>query len=542
MADPAVVLDLSGLQSRHQPERGIPRTIVETTRALLRAGYPVARLALSPLRPPPPHLPADLRATGLVGWHDQPSFEVLRRQGPVVLHLFSPFDLDPPLDATLVPSVAAPGARLTAHFHDAIPARAPDVYLDRLLGRVRYESCVRVLRATDLVFAISAHAAAEATAVIGLPPSSVRMVGAGAGGTFTPDPPPDGDVLPDQLPARFVLAVGGGEPRKNLGRLVTAFGGIDDPSLADVALVQVGRVEPEVVEAWRRSLPEDRRHLLVTLGMVDDAVLAALYRAATAFVFPSLDEGFGLPVLEAAASGAVVVTSDRTSVPEILAEPSTTFDPTDIATIRGALVAALTDEDLRATSRAAGVRASHRWTWDATARRMAEGWRSLTFPPPAAVRERIAVVGPSPAATAEGPTARAVSAAVAALGSEGTVSWFPGRVPAEVPAGAERVMPAAALGRVAASTAYDRVVVLFDAPGALPDAVAAGAGPVTVVALTDDVAAAAADAAVGVASELVVPSVAAWADAEDRLRARPIRPSVRVGEPGRATEGSAVRG
>jgi glycosyltransferase involved in cell wall biosynthesis len=137
----------------------------------------------------------------------------------------------------------------------------------------------------------------------------------------------------------FVLAVGTLEPRKNLPRLVDAYARLPESLQAQHPLVVVGAHGWETGETLEalRSLGE--RSLL--LGSVSDAALAELYRRCALFCYPSLGEGFGLPVLEAMASGAAVITSNNSSLPEVGGDAVEYVDPFDVASITATLRALL---------------------------------------------------------------------------------------------------------------------------------------------------------------------------------------------------------
>jgi glycosyltransferase involved in cell wall biosynthesis len=108
------------------------------------------------------------------------------------------------------------------------------------------------------------------------------------------------------------------------------------------------------------------------LGMVDEVDLPALYTGASVFVFPSLLEGFGLPVLEAMACGAPVVCSDTSSLPEVAGDAAVLCDPTDVSALAAAIDRVLADGDLRVTLRQRGLARAAGFTWEETARRFAQ--------------------------------------------------------------------------------------------------------------------------------------------------------------------------
>jgi alpha-1,3-rhamnosyl/mannosyltransferase len=144
----------------------------------------------------------------------------------------------------------------------------------------------------------------------------------------------------------FVLSTGTLEPRKNLPRLIEAFAGLD----TDVELVLAGATGWATDETFAAVRRHER--LVRTLGRVSDEDLRALYRRAAVFAFPSLGEGFGLPVLEAMAAGTPVVASDIPVLREVGGDAVRYADPLDVASLRAALAAVLADPgDLAARGR-----------------------------------------------------------------------------------------------------------------------------------------------------------------------------------------------
>ena len=169
-------------------------------------------------------------------------------------------------------------------------------------------------------------------------------------------------ALPD---AGFVLAVGTLEPRKNLPRLIEAFGRLPPALQAAHPLAVVGArgwKTGETLQALQAL--GDRAHVL---GYVPDAALAELYRRCSVFCYPSLGEGFGLPVLEAMAAGAAVVTSDVSSLPEVGGDAVEYADPLDVDSIAAALRRVLDDDAHREQLRARAVARAGRFSWAAFA-------------------------------------------------------------------------------------------------------------------------------------------------------------------------------
>jgi glycosyltransferase involved in cell wall biosynthesis len=173
------------------------------------------------------------------------------------------------------------------------------------------------------------------------------------------------------LDSEFVLCAGTLEPRKNLLRVLEAHAGLSRP----VQLALVGptgwEFEPILDEAGRR---EGVR----LLGQVSDEDLAALYQACTVFCYPSLYEGFGLPLLEAMSAGAACVTSSVSSLPEVGGDAAVYVDPTNVPQIRAAVERLLASEHDRKTLGHQARERAGRFSWDRTAADTLAALRELT--------------------------------------------------------------------------------------------------------------------------------------------------------------------
>ena len=166
------------------------------------------------------------------------------------------------------------------------------------------------------------------------------------------------------LAGPYVLAVGTLEPRKNLERLVAAWSALGEDARRGNVLALVGP------RGWDDDAILRAAHDAgaVLLGRVSEAELRALYAGCSAFVYPSLYEGFGLPVLEAMAAGAPVVTSSVSSLPEVAGGAALLVDPQDVDAIGGALARVLADDALAAELRRRGLKRARGFSWERTAR------------------------------------------------------------------------------------------------------------------------------------------------------------------------------
>jgi alpha-1,3-rhamnosyl/mannosyltransferase len=269
--------------------------------------------------------------------------------------------------------------------YDLIPLRYPGHSTARARLLIRWMTWL-ALRTARQVIAISNFTRADFIAEFGLPAERIRAIPLAADPIFQPQPAEAVAAVRRKysLPERFVLYVGSNKPHKNLTRLAEAWqvaqSGFPLPAsshpLPAPSLVIAGaQTEP----ASSAQPPAASAQRPTYLGPIPEADLPALYAAAAVFVFPSLYEGFGLPVLEAMACGAPVVCSNTSSLREITSPPiplpaqgegagaALRFDPTDTRALADALVRVLTDPALAEALRGRGLRQAAHFTWEATA-------------------------------------------------------------------------------------------------------------------------------------------------------------------------------
>lgn len=267
---------------------------------------------------------------------------------------------------------------LVAHVHDLTAILSPEHHtrLNRMLHRRRLRW---IGRHAERVVAISESTRSDIARLSSILPERIDVTHL-ARGTDAADCPDAaaaerGRTLESlQLGGRrFVLCVGTLEPRKNHVRLVQAFERLSE-SFADVHLVIAGSEgwgSAGIRQAVRASQASARIHVV---GPVSSNTLDALYRSATVFAYPSLYEGFGLPILEAMAAGAPVLTSTTSSMPEVAGDAAVLVDPRSVTAIRLGLERLLGDAALRDRLSAAGRERESRFTWEKTARRTIESY------------------------------------------------------------------------------------------------------------------------------------------------------------------------
>jgi len=253
--------------------------------------------------------------------------------------------------------------------HDLSFIRCPD--LSRPANRLYRTVLTRLSaqRARRLI-AVSAHAAAESTRLLGVPRERVDVIYHGVDPVFRPLPVDEVAAFRRDrgLPERFVFFVGTLEPRKNLVRLVEAFARIRDGRVRLVLAGGKGWLYDDLF-AKVEALELDEE--VVFPGYVMNDELSLWYNAATVFSYPSVYEGFGLPVLEAQACGTPVLTSNTSSLPEAAGDGALMVDPYDVEELAAGLDRLLTDEPLRHELRERGLAHARQFSWPRTARETA---------------------------------------------------------------------------------------------------------------------------------------------------------------------------
>jgi glycosyltransferase involved in cell wall biosynthesis len=306
-----------------------------------------------------------------------------------VLIFLNPLELTPGYDLPPRPvSASAPGGRtlvLTAVVHDLIPLVFPNDYLKSWPGPTmarRYRWALERLRQYDGLLTNSEATRLDVIDRLNVPPSRVVNIGAGGdnpGGGYTFDRARPDEEAADRtaldalgLSPPFLFAASALDPRKNLSGLLEAYARLP-PALRSTHRLAVaagiGPSDPAAAMVWSQAEVLGIHGALTLTGRVDDRTLRALYRRCAAFVFPSLYEGFGLPILEALRCGAAVVAGDNSSQPEVAGDAALLVNTADPGALAGAIARVLTDPALARTLRARGPDRAVRFTWDAVAAR-----------------------------------------------------------------------------------------------------------------------------------------------------------------------------
>lgn len=293
-----------------------------------------------------------------VALQDQTYFPVLMRRARVdVVHT--------PIFAGMI---AAPKPYVLT-LHDLIPLQTPEA-VSRTAALYWQLVLPRSVARADAIITGSEFTRREILVHFGLPPARVVTIPHGVDPSFAPVE--DAAVLArvrarHRLPARFLLFVGIASPRKNLDRLVRAFGAMTDDERGDTHLLLAGPAgwKNEAFEAALATSPVTGR--IRHLGIVADEDLPALYSLARGVANLSAREGFGLPALEAMACGAPLVCADRTSFPEVVGDAALLGDPDDEPAVARALAALVAGGPEIEARRERGLVRAATFTWERAA-------------------------------------------------------------------------------------------------------------------------------------------------------------------------------
>ena len=297
---------------------------------------------------------------------------VLRRERPDLFH--APHYVLP----------AAIHCHSVVTIHDCIHLMFPQYLPNRMAYAYARAQMWTAAHRSDCILTVSDASKRDILHLFNIPPEKIVVVYNAIDAHFSITPPPDAVARVReryQLDHRFVLYVGNIKPHKNLVRLIEAFNELRTGDLEDVKLLIIGD-ELSKYPNLRRLVHRHQLHQHVRfLGFVPDATLAVLYRLAALFVFPSLYEGFGLPPLEAMASGTPVVTSNVSSLPEVVGDAALLIDPMDASAIADAMARVLNQPGLRAELVQRGFDRVKQFSWERSVARVRQVYAELVRTP-----------------------------------------------------------------------------------------------------------------------------------------------------------------
>ena len=415
----SVWLDARGTQSAAHGERGVARYVAEHSRALLEASPGlVGSIGLDPSVQVPPSM-RPLIGSGVLRWHHR-----LRPDGPPpsIYHVMSPFEFSMEIEDIWPAWARERDCRLVVTLYDLIPLVMRDDYLtEEVWGHMGtvWQARLGLIRSAHQVLTISTRTAEDAVERLGIPEERLTVIDSGVSSHFSSLVGSRAEAehrLAEERPSikpGFLLYVGGDDARKNMEGTIRAYAQLPPELRARHQLVivcRIGLLRRTELRVFGRSLGLRPGELVVT-GFVPDDQLAALYRTCELFIFPSLYEGAGLPILEAMTCGAPVAASNTSSIPELLGDLDGTFDPADPADIAACIQRVLEGPELLESLRRRSQERVALYTWERVAQRTLEGYeRALALPldrprgggRARRGRKRLAVVSPWPPETSPG--------------------------------------------------------------------------------------------------------------------------------------------
>ncbi len=264
--------------------------------------------------------------------------------------------------------------------HDLWLDRHPE-YSPKFFGqRASYYRTKRTAWRARKVITVSQYSAGEIQSLYKLPSERIVVIPNGVSDDF--QPVSNRAALADlhrrlALPTdSFILFVGGANPRKNHGALLRAYASHSD-RLKDHSLVMVGEPVNRFGDMMATTRTLGLEHRVVCTGTLSVTDLRLLYSQAAVFVFPSLYEGFGMPVLEAMACGAPVITSNTTALPEVAGDAAVLVNPEDAEELADAIFRVLEDSVLRARLKERGFERAKQFTWERAAQRTVAVYREI---------------------------------------------------------------------------------------------------------------------------------------------------------------------
>ncbi len=258
--------------------------------------------------------------------------------------------------------------------HDLTPIVFPELFPAGLKGKIKYLIQSKIVKFSDAIITDSESSKKDIQHFLKIPASKIHSIPLAADEIFKrlslSSEEKQNIRKKYRLPERFALYVGDATPNKNLKRLVEA------SISAKVPLVMIGSAlvgkEIDMKNVWNKDLlfvqdAAEKNKNIFLLGFLSSEELVKLYNTATFFVFPSFYEGFGLPLLEAAACGLPVLTSNKSSIPEVIEDAAFYIDPLDVSDIQTGMQELLENTTLRQDLSEKGLLQSKKFSWEKTA-------------------------------------------------------------------------------------------------------------------------------------------------------------------------------
>lgn len=264
--------------------------------------------------------------------------------------------------------------------YDLSVARLPRLFRKVIGPRRDFAKSKRVAQTADRVITISRHSAMDIIDLYEVPQEKIAIIYCGIGDEFFPE---TDQTLIRKIKKQYglenrayILFVGGSDPRKNAVTLLKAYSIISEIH-PQTALVLVGSMKRRSEEIFKIIRDNHLEHHVVMVGDIPQETLRVLYSQAAVFVFPSLYEGFGMPVLEAMVCGAPVIASNTSSIPEVAAGAAVVIKPTDVEALAASIRTVLGARETREAMKSKGFAQVKLFSWEKAARQTLEMYQNV---------------------------------------------------------------------------------------------------------------------------------------------------------------------
>lgn len=265
-----------------------------------------------------------------------------------IIHIASPFEgwINTDTVSRYLPRL---NSALVVTLYDLIPLLYPDVYLTHDVVKRYYFTRLDLIKQCDLIFSISESTRNDAINLLGIEPTKIVNIGAAASEHFHKISLTENDkrkmMNKYSIPEHFILYTGGIDFRKNIERTIESFSKLDQSLLKKFSFVIVCKIEPIQKDTLLHLANQlGIKDKLIITGFIPDEDLNVLYNMCRLFIFPSLYEGSGLPILEAMKCGAPVISSNTSSMIELLQKDEYMFNPLDSDEITDLITKSLTND------------------------------------------------------------------------------------------------------------------------------------------------------------------------------------------------------
>ncbi|MGB6463779.1 MAG: glycosyltransferase [Nitrosotalea sp.] len=310
-------------------------------------------------------------------------FLTYRKSNLDILHVFSAFEGYPSTFPVITPYLERLNCMLCTTIYDFIPLHYPDHYLSDQKSKTAYYRNLKTVYNSDILFVDSMSARTDAINILGINPNKVLYIGGGVSDSFFKIEnlsPKEIDKIKKKygIHGKFILYTGGIDFRKNIERSITAFANIEGSVLSNLSYVIVCQINDfdrkRLADLAKSNKVEDN---VIFTGYIPDEDLNILYNCCEGFVYPSLIEGFGLPVLEAMKCGAPVIGSNSSSIAELIEDESLMFNPLNEQEMTTLITKIVTDSEFRGKSVAHSLEKSKQFSWYDTTKKILDTYKSL---------------------------------------------------------------------------------------------------------------------------------------------------------------------